>query len=286
MSPVELDPQFANYLADEPRLTCVQPNDSMLRKFVVNRLELILGIGEIEAIYLDLKRKGFNIETFFGDALKQANITVNHLGISPQAINTIGPTVYLANHPFGILDGMVLCDIAAQNKGNLRILINARLCQDEDLAPHFLPIDFNESKNATKTNIRSKQLALQALADDIPLLVFPSGMVSTADKFGFGSVVDGPWTTFTAKLIRKSKATVVPVHFAGCNSRKFHIASHIAVALRTGLLMHEALKRFGSSVDVTIGEPLQWAQLESFGNRRELTDQLYRTVQQLGHKAN
>lgn len=111
-------------------------------------------------------------------------------------------------------------------------------------------------------------------------------MVSTAKKFGFGSgsIKDGPWTTFAAKLIKQSKATVVPIHFHGRNSRKFHIASHIALPLRTGLLMHEALNKFGSSLDVTIGDPIEWANLERYEHRQDLTDALYAVVQNLRHK--
>ena len=86
----------------------------------------------------------------------------------------------MANHPFGVVDGLVLCDLAVKARGNFRILINAMLCRDRDLAPYFLPIDFHETKAAVKNNIRSKKMAQEALEQDIPLLVFPSGFVSTA----------------------------------------------------------------------------------------------------------
>jgi putative hemolysin len=114
------------------------------------------------------------------------------------------------------------------------------LCRDRNLAPHFLPIDFEDSKAAAKNNIRTKKMAQQCLQEDIPLLIFPSGFVSTADQKGFGKVVDAPWTTFAAKLIRDSEATVVPVYFEGQNSRLFHIASHISEPLRMALLLKEA----------------------------------------------
>ena len=189
--------------------------------------------------------------------------------------------MFVANHPFGVVDGIVLCDMALKARGDLRIMLHSLLCQDKHLAPFFLPIDFQETKQALKTNIRSKQLALEFLSQDVPVLIFPSGTVSTANKFGFGSVQDAPWTTFAAKIIREARATVVPIFFHGQNSRKFHVASHIAEPLRMAMLVHEALKKFGQTVKIEIGEPLKWEHLEDKGSRRQLTDYLYHQVQAL-----
>jgi putative hemolysin len=281
MTMPELDPQFSDYLVERPRLSYVQPDDGRLRKLVINGLELATGRDKLESVYRRLKDRPFAIESFFGDAISAGKIRVNHRGILPIDIDIDGPIIFLANHPFGIIDGIVLCDIAAQIRGDLRILLHSILCQDIDLAPYFLPVDFNDTKLAMKTNIRTKQLALEALTNDIPLLLFPSGMVSTAKKFGFGSVEDAPWTTFAAKLVKQSKATVVPIYFHGRNSRKYYLAAQIAQSMRTGLLMHEAINKFGSKVDVAIGEPIPWSTLEQYDHRQTLTDVLYNSVQSL-----
>ena len=155
------------------------------------------------------------------------------------------------------------------------------MCQDEDLARYFLPVDFSNTKEATRNNIRSKRIAKKALVEGIPLLVFPSGFVSTADKFGLGQVREAPWTTFAAKMIRDAKATVVPVYFHGQNSRIFHVASHLSEALRSLALLNEVKKRFDGPVHTTIGEPLFWAELEAIQDRKTLTQFLYNEVQKL-----
>ena len=100
-------------------------------------------------------------------------------------------------------------------------MINSLLCQDKDLAPYFLPIDFEPTKKAVATNIRSKQLALEFLSQDIPVLIFPSGMVSTAGGFGFGPVVDAPWTTFAAKSSGKPRQLSFPFFFTGPTVENF-----------------------------------------------------------------
>ena len=47
------------------------------------------------------------------------------------------------------------------------------------------------------------------------------------------------------------------------------------------MLVHEALKRFGQTVKIEIGDPLKWERLEDKGSRRQLTDYLYHQVQAL-----
>ena len=281
MSFAHVDPQFRSYLREPPRISYTNPDDTWLVRHFVSSIEILLGRNKIEAVYNNLKDEQFNLTTFFSSALKETKITAKYDLEKLQAVPKTGPLMFVANHPFGVVDGIVLCDMALRVRGDLRIMLHSLLCQDSQLAQFFLPIDFQETKQALKTNIRSKQLALEFLSQDIPVLIFPSGMVSTADKFGFGTVRDAPWTTFAAKIIREAGATVVPIFFHGQNSRKFHVASHIGEPFRMAMLVHEAINKFGKTVEIEIGEPLTWSHLADRGGRQQLTDYLYQQVQSL-----
>lgn len=281
MSFTHVDPQFRSYLREPPRISYTNPDDTWLVRHFVSSIEILLGRNKIEAVYNNLKDEQFNLTTFFSSALKETKITAKYDLEKLQAVPKTGPLMFVANHPFGVVDGIVLCDMALRVRGDLRIMLHSLLCQDSQLAQFFLPIDFQETKQALKTNIRSKQLALEFLSQDIPVLIFPSGMVSTADKFGFGTVRDAPWTTFAAKIIREARATVVPIFFHGQNSRKFHVASHIGEPFRMAMLVHEAINKFGKTVEIEIGEPLTWERLADRGGRQQLTDYLYQQVQSL-----
>ncbi len=281
MNQAQLDPKFETYLRDDPRISYVQPDDPWLTRHFITSIEVLFGRRKIESIYRELKRHPFAVEEFFDAAFTATGIQPQFNPQQVQKIPKQGPLVFVANHPFGVVDGMALCKIALQARGNFRILIHAMLCQDRDLAAYFLPIDFRETKTALKNNIHAKRLALEYLNQDIPILIFPSGLVSTADRKGFGRVVDAPWTTFAAKLIRDANATVVPVYFHGQNSRRFHLASHVAEPLRMALLLNEVLKKFGHSVRAEIGDPLPWESLTQFDSRQSLTDYLYQRVQAL-----
>jgi putative hemolysin len=84
--------------------------------------------------------------------------------------------------------------------------------------------------------------------------------VSTALR-PFGLPLDPGWRNFTAKMIGRSGATVVPIFFDGHNSRLFQLASHLHQTLRLALLIKEFRSRIDEPVRIVIGEPIAAARL-------------------------
>ena len=277
-----VDPAFEMYLRDKPGLTYVDDGDSLLRRWITQSVEVLLGRRRLERHYFALKDRNLPPLTFFREAqnISGVNLKGNHQAL--RDLENKGPLLFVANHPFGILDGLILCNLVSELTGDFRVVINSLLCQDRDLAPFFLPIDFAGTREAERRNIRTKQLAGDALNNGIPLILFPSGTVSTATSFGLGPVTDTPWTTFAAKLVLRYRPTVVPVFFHGQNSRAFHIASYIAEPLRMAMLMHEALRRFNTTIHVDVGEALEPTAYEHLQDRQTLTRFLYERVQAAG----
>ena len=66
------------------------------------------------------------------------------------------------------------------------------------------------------------------------------------------------------KMIARSGATVVPVHFTGQNSRLFQLASHLHPTLRLGLLIKEFRARVDAPVDIVVCRPIAAAELAPF----------------------
>jgi len=174
-----------------------------------------------------------------------------------------GPVVVLSNHPYGILDGLMMGRILSQTRGDFRILAHRVFRKAEDINKIILPISFDETKEAVRTNLNTRKVALEYLQDGGAIGIFPGGSVSSARR-PFGFPIDPEWRTFTAKMISRSNATVVPIFFEGYNSRLFQICSHLNLTLRTALLINEFKRRVGGPVRVVIGEPLSHDAIEAY----------------------
>lgn len=188
-------------------------------------------------------------------------LSLNVVGGSLDNIPNEGPLILIANHPYGILDGMMMGHILSETRGDFRILAHQVFRKAEDLNKVILPISFDETKEAVKKNIETRKVALDYLAKGGSIGIFPGGTVSTAAK-PFSHPMDPGWRSFTARMVAKSNATVVPLFFDGHTSRLFQVASHLHYTLRMGLLIKEFKKRVDTPVDVVIGDPIGRDQLD------------------------
>jgi putative hemolysin len=162
----------------------------------------------------------------------------------------------VSNHPYGILDGLMMGHILSGTRNrDFRILAHRVFRKAEDLDRIILPISFDETKEAVAENIETRKTALRYLAEGGAIGVFPGGTVSTSAK-PFSAPLDPMWRSFTAKMIAKSGAQVVPIFFEGANSRLFQVASHLHTTLRMALLIKEFRRRTDEPVRVVVGEPI------------------------------
>ena len=68
----------------------------------------------------------------------------------------------------------------------------------------------------------------------------------------------------------------MPLHFAGQNSRWFHLASRFSMTLRTALLIPEFTKRTGRPMDVRIGPVIHSDEFDR--ERKAVLERMYRAV--------
>ena len=103
------------------------------------------------------------------------------------------------------------------------------------------------------------------LANDGVLVLFPSGVVACSQKW-FGPAIEKQWNPFTAKMIHRSGAKVVPVHFPGQNSRAYQIANRISATLRQGLLIHEVMHACGKPQKPIVGAPFDADEIKEWSS--------------------
>lgn len=254
------------------KLTYASPNDPISKKVIIRAIELMSGRTKLERLYNEIQ-SNYHPTEVWQVALDRLSVKVD---LDPKQLEKIpmeGPLVFLANHPFGVIDGLILANLVAQKRRKFFIIVNEVLCKSKRLSSYMLPIDFRESKEALFTNIRTKQEAIRRLKAGEALAIFPAGGVATSPKI-WGKAEDLEWKRFVAKLIQQSRATVVPIFVHGQNSRIFHLASKLSTSLRLGLLLHETRNKIGKKIKVTIGDPIDFTELAGIKKRQDLLDHL------------
>lgn len=215
------------------------------------------------------KARGYDAEVAAGADFWQVitaryGVSLDVIGGALESIPQTGPLIVVSNHPYGILDGLMMGRILSERReGDFRVLAHRIFRRAPDLERIILPISFDDTKEAAKLNLQTRAQAVSYLRAGGAIGIFPGGTVSTSAT-PFSKPMDPSWRTFTAKMIAKSGATVVPVFFEGQNSRLFQLASHLHSTLRTGMFIREFKVKTNKPVRVVVGEPIAQTALDQF----------------------
>lgn len=242
-------------IGKEQRLiSYASPEDPLLKRLFINSIELSTGRSKLEKAYECLKALNIENESIWNHVFPLLGITLNYNLDKLKTIPSDGPLVVIANHPYGVADGMALGFLLSQIRDDFKLIVNEVLCREEVLGKYFLPIDFRETKESIQTNIETRKSALSLLSDEGAIAIFPSGGVSTTPKLLSRTAVDFEWKKFLNKLVLRTKAHVLPVYFHGQNSTAFQVASHIHPNIRLALLLKQLDRKRGKAIDFVIGD--------------------------------
>lgn len=241
-----------------------------LKRALVRTIERATGQPRLARLYERYRSGELGEAGFFEAAIRLLDLTIAFDGARLSEMPAEGPLLVVANHPFGVLDGLVISWLVGQRRGDFRVLTNSVLDAVPEARPWLLPVDFAGTRQAAATNIAMRRAALEHVKAGGCVIVFPAGGVSTTPGPFDLLAVDDDWKPFTAKLITHGRASVTPVFFEGQNSRLFQIASHLSLELRLALVFREVRRRMGNTLTVGIGETLTPGMLEAAGKRRDL----------------
>jgi putative hemolysin len=259
-------------------LSYANARDPKLKRWFIRSIEGLSGRDRYTRLY-EIWRNDIvgKTDRVFGKMLDLINVELKVQGTWPPENIPEGPIVMVANHPFGIGDGIAVLALAEQLGRPFRVLINNELLKVPEMAPYSLPVSFEETKEALALNMQTRHEALRLLKEGVTVVIFPAGGVATAKK-GFGRAEDLPWKMFPAKLIQAAKANVVPVYFEGQNGRLFHLASKISLTLRVSLLIREFRRLSGSAISARVGPMMAWEELSTLVDRKDLLARLFGAV--------
>ncbi|MDO1583714.1 lysophospholipid acyltransferase family protein [Rhizobium oryzicola] len=260
------------------QLSYANERDPRLKRWLIHSIERLSGRDRVVGLYETWRNSIVSDPgNAFSRMLDLLQIRLFIRGQWPPRDLPQGPLVMVANHPFGIGDGIAILSLAEALGRPFRILIHNELLKVPEMEPYALPVCFEETKEALAINMNTRRDAIGLLQSGTTVVIFPAGGVATAPR-GFGEAEDLPWKIFVAKLVQSAKANVMPIHFEGQNGRLFHLVSRVSMTLRLSLLIREFIRLSGNTLHICVGDVLRWADLEKMRDRQELITALHTAV--------
>lgn len=269
---------------DRRSLTYSNSFPSPFVRFTIKAIEWMTGKLTIIRRVRQFESLGeFKGQSFWPATMRVMGIDLQTPDSQLDRIPTEGPVIFVANHPHGLTDGMILAALIGRRRDDYRILTRALLTGiDEAAAGYMISVPFPHEPDAQQKMLDMRAAAMAHLKSGGLISLFPSGAVAASDRM-WGQPIEGEWNVFTAKMIRNSGATIVPCFFTGQNSRAYQIANRVSPVIRQGLLIHEVVKSFDKPQAPVIGNPItpdEWQ--DRIGKPREFMAWLRERTLSLG----
>ena len=254
---------LAQKLSDSRKLSYAQTFDSWYRSATIRAIEWMTGKIKIVRLYQKFMREGDRQDQgFWTSVLDTMGIEVTTPEEQFANIPRTGPVVVVGNHPHGLVDGIVFAELIGRVRTDYKVLTRALLTEIHEYAASFMiSVPFPHDAEAQRKMITMRNEAMAQLKDGGVIALFPSGVVASSETAS-GPAIEQEWNVFTAKMIKRSGATIVPIFFPGSNSRAYQIANRISPTLRQSLLLHEIAHACDKPQRPVIGRairPEDWA---------------------------
>jgi len=245
---------------------------NFLSQQYIKIIELLTGKIKLKKLYDQYLLENNSPENFWNDAVKKLkfNLQINYREGS--FIPKNGRLIVVANHAFGVADGVSLCSVVSNIRQDYKMITHKVLRQADAVKEKIIPIDFSQNRIAMLANIDARKEAEKVLQNNGVIVIFPSGQIATKEDLKLTTKAhDGDWKQFVSKLIIKTKSSVLPSYFEGQNSQLYHIANKMGQTFRYSLLMHELTRKIGDTINLHFGKIIPYSEFEEIGNLIEIT---------------
>lgn len=267
---VAVDPQpVSSEPYDKRRLSYANTFENPWKANTIRTMEWLT--GKLRLLRLIRRFEAMGVphgHDFWAQALDVMGISLTTPADQIARIPAEGPVVIVANHPHGLVDGMVLAELVGRVRTDYKILTRSLLTGVAEIDEFMIPVPFPHEDGALQRNLDMRKQAMEHLNDGGVVILFPSGVVASAETY-FGPAIEAEWNPFTAKMIQRSGARVLPIRFPGQNSRWYQMANLISPTIRQGLLLYEVVHALNRPQGPIVGEPIERDEIESWaGNPR------------------
>ncbi len=240
--------------------------NGLLGDIVAPLILLLLGFNRINKKYSRFSQ--YNGREFTTALLKEFNVRFEVDEKELENIPQEGPFIFVSNHPYGAIDGVILLNIFSSARPDVKVISNFILSYIPNLKEFFFPVNPFQDKPDLVRSFSGLRQASETLSSGGCLGLFPAGEVST--HYGSAIIQDKEWQPSIIKLIKNSGVQVVPVYCHGTNSNFFHWLGKIHPMLRTIRLPGELLNKSGKVVSVRIGKPISTNEINEHKDLKSL----------------
>jgi putative hemolysin len=232
-------------------------------------LEKMLGLSRLDLFYSRVTGADAS-EPFPERTLRLLGVTIDISTDDLARVPATGPVVVVANHPFGMVEGLVLAAALERVRPDVRTMANQLLAAMPEARERMIMVDPFDRPDSSRRNLFGLRAAMDWLHTGGMLVLFPAGEVSHID-FSRRGITDPEWSDSAVRLAARVNAPILPVRFTGNNSALFHVLGLVHPMLRTAMLPHELWNKRGQPVSMRIGQPIDPEILSRFENERAAT---------------
>jgi putative hemolysin len=225
--------------------------------FLVRCIEKIIRQDELNRILE--KYKDCQGADFHRSIIKEFNLTLEIEGLENLPEN--GKCFFLANHPFGIIDGLALTKTVIEKYGTFKAIGNESFEFIPNLRPYIALV--NPYGMSSKAYVTALEEVYQS---DVAITHFPAGEVS---RRYHGRIQDCPWQKSFITRSVSCKRDIVPFYFHGKNSNLFYGINLVrrALGIKTNielmLLPREMFLKRNKTIRLKIGKPISWQKFDT-----------------------
>lgn len=217
-------------------------------------IEKLFSFDRINDLYVDLMSQADDRD-FLTRSMECLGLRYEVSPEDLERIPTRGALVLVANHPYGLVEGMILADLVRKVRPDIKVMANQLLSLLPQTQRYLIAVNPFGTRGAKLSNRGPLRQALDWVKGGHALGMFPAGEVASLNVKK-RRVVDPVWSPSVGRLIQHTEAPVVPVYFSGSNGALFHLAGLVHPRMRTLLLPRQMINKANRVIRVRIGNPV------------------------------
>lgn len=227
------------------------------------RIMRMCAVDKLNQVYERLDAyKGTDFSARFLDDLG-VNYTIGNL----ERFNMLpeGAFITVSNHPFGMLDGIILIDLMAGVRPDYKFMVNKVLSRVKPFNENFIAVTPVNRANhyVASASLQGVRETMKHLRQGHSIGFFPAGAVSDFSLRNL-SIRDRTWQINILRLIHAAKVPVMPIRFFDVNSLFFYFLGLINWRIRVLRMPSELFNKKKKDIRIGIGNLISVEEQERF----------------------